>query len=80
LRKKRRKASWSRSARTLRAPLDRSRPAGGDPQPPGDTAPGTRTQAQEGTMTRTDTDPHADEQDPTPCICWDDPEDVHLFG
>jgi hypothetical protein len=26
-------------------------------------------------MTRTDTDPHADEQDPTPCICWDDPED-----
>jgi hypothetical protein len=26
-------------------------------------------------MTRTDTDPHADEQDPTRCICWDDPDD-----
>ena len=24
-------------------------------------------------MTRTDTDPHADEQDPARCIAWDDP-------
>ena len=24
-------------------------------------------------MTRTDTGPHADEQDPTRCIAWDDP-------
>jgi hypothetical protein len=26
-------------------------------------------------MTRTDTTPTAAEQDPTRCICWDDPDD-----